>query len=115
MMLAGLDLTDDQKAQVKQIFESERDANQAARQAQHEARQALQAAIFGANGAGANVAALQAKVMAGEQALLAQHVATQKALSGILTVEQKVKLLERGGRRGGGERGPGFGRGREIK
>jgi hypothetical protein len=41
--------------------------------------------------------------------------ATQQALAGILTAEQKAKLLERGGRRGGGERGPGFGRGREIK
>lgn len=109
LMLAGLGLTDDQKTQVKALFEGEREATKGDAQALREARQALHAAIFG--GGNADVAGLQAKLLAAEQAMLAHRIANQTALAGILTAEQKAKLLARGGGRGPG-RGPGGGGGR---
>ena len=108
MMLAGLDLSAAQQEQVKALFESERETNQAGQQAIGDARQALHAAIFANvvdNGA---VAALQAKIVAAEQAQLSRHVQTQLTLSGILTADQRAKVLTHRGR---GGRGPGQGRG----
>lgn len=108
MMLAGLDLSAAQQEQVKALFESERETNQAGQQAIGEARQALHAAIFANvvdNGA---VAALQAKIVAAEQAQLSRHVQTQLTMSGILTADQRAKVLTHRGR---GGRGPGQGRG----
>ena len=98
MMLAGLDLTSDQQAQVKALFESERDANQAALESLAEARHALHAAIFANVVDPGAVAALQTKIGAAEQAQLARHIQMQTALSGILTADQRAKMLARGGR-----------------
>ncbi len=98
MMLAGLNLSADQQAQIKTLFESERDSRQAGMRALADARQALHAAVFAnAVDAGA-VAALQAKVIAAEQAQLAARVQTELTLAGILTPDQRAKLLARGGR-----------------
>ena len=114
-MLGGLDLTADQQTQVKQLMESERDASRQSRQALGEARQALHAAIFGSPGDSAAVAALQARVVAAEQAQLNREVQLQLTLAGILTPEQRAKVLARkgpGGLGDGGSRGPrGFGGG----
>jgi Spy/CpxP family protein refolding chaperone len=109
IMLRGLDLTEDQQTHVKALLESQREANQAGMKAVAEARQALHAAVFGAAGSG-SIADLQAKLSAAEQAQLARRVEAQIALAGILTPEQKAKLLERGGRGGRGPGGPGNGR-----
>lgn len=103
MMLGGLDLTDDQKAKVKTLFESEREANQDGAKALNDARQALRDAIFANAVDGGAIANLTAKVAAAEKAQLERHVQTQQALAGILTPEQRAKLAERGGR------GPGRG------
>lgn len=105
MMLAGLDLTAAQQEQVKALVESERDANQAGRQAIGEARQALHAAIFANVVDPGAAAALQTKITAAEQVQLAREVQTQLTLSNILTPEQRAKMLNR--------RGPG--RGGNIK
>lgn len=105
MMLAGLNLTTDQRAQVKTLFESERDSHQAGMKALAEARQALHAAIFAPVVDSGAVAALQAKIAAAEQAQLAARVQTQLTLAGILTPDQRAKLLARGGR-GMGRGGP---------
>ena len=106
MMLAGLDLSADQQAQVKTLFESERDSHQANMKALAEARQALHAAIFANTVDSGAVASLQAKVAAAEQAQLAAQVQTQLTLAGILTPDQRAKLAARGGR-GMGRGGPG--------
>ena len=115
VMLGGLDLTADQQTQVKQLMESERDASRQSRQALGEARQALHAAIFGSPVDSAAVAALQARVVAAEQAQLNREVQLQLTLAGILTPEQRAKVLARkgpGGLGDGGSRGPrGFGGG----
>ncbi len=106
MMLAGLNLSADQQAQIKTLFEAERDSRRAGMRALADARQALHAAVFAnAVDAGA-VAALQAKVIAAEQAQLAARVQTELTLAGILTPDQRAKLLARGGR-GPGRGGPG--------
>jgi Spy/CpxP family protein refolding chaperone len=102
MMPAGLDLTAAQQEQVKSLFESERDANQAGRQAIGEARQTLHAAIFANVVDTGAVAALQVRITAAEQAQLAREVQTQLTLAGILTPEQRAKMLTpRGPGRGG--------------
>lgn len=110
MMLGGLDLSDDQKATVKALFDSERDANQDGVRVLHDARQALHDAIFANAVDGGAIASLTATVAAAEKAQLERHVQTQQALAGILTPEQRAKLADRRGR------GPGrgrFGGGRE--
>jgi Spy/CpxP family protein refolding chaperone len=107
MMLAGLDLTANQQEQVKALFESERDANQAGQQAIAEARQALHAAIFANVVDPGAVSALQAKIIAAEQAQLSREVQSQLTLSGILTADQRAKMLA--------QSGPGRGRGGNIK
>lgn len=106
MMLAGLNLTNDQQAQVKSLMESERDVTQASARALAEARGALHAAIFANTVDTGAVAALQAKVAAAEQAQLAQEVQTQLAVAGILTPDQRAKMAARSGR-GPGRGGPG--------
>ncbi len=105
MMLMGLDLSSEQQAQVKTLFESEREANQAGRQAVAEARQALHAAIFANVVDPGTIAGLQEKIAAAEQAQLKRSVDTQLTLSGILTPEQRAKVLARDGRGGRGGRG----------
>ena len=110
MMLAGLGLTEAQREQVKALFESEREINQAGQQAIIVAREALHAALFANVTDGSAIAALQAKIIAAEQVQLSRHVQTQLTLSGILTAEQRARVLARQGR---GGRGPG--RGGEIK
>lgn len=105
MMLAGLDLTAAQHEQVKALFESEREAKQAGQQAIGEAREALHAAIFANVVDHGAVTAVQAKITAAEQAQLAREVQVQLTLSGILTADQRAKVLEHKGR----GRGPGRG------
>lgn len=105
-MLAGLGLTDAQQEQVKSLFESERAANQQSMQAIGELRQQLHAAVFAPTVDQTAVSALQAKIVAAEQAQLSRHVQTQLTLSGILTPEQRAKVAARQGR---GGRGPGNG------
>lgn len=107
VILGGLGLTEDQHAQVKALFESERASHQANVKALMEARSALREAIF-ANSVDANaVAALQARIVAAEQAQLSAEVKTELALSGILTPEQRAKVATRRGpgRAGGGRIG----------
>lgn len=113
MMLAGLDLTDDQQARVKALLDGERDANQDGAKALQEARRALHDAIFANAVDGGAIAALTAKVAAAEKAQLERHVQTQQALAGILTPEQRATLAARGGRGPGrGGFGGGFRQGR---
>lgn len=95
MMLAGLDLTEQQKTQVKSLFESQRDAGHGDMQALIEARQALHGALFANVVDAGAIAGLQAKVAAAEQAQLEKHVKNQLALSAILTSEQRATLLAR--------------------
>lgn len=110
-MLGGLNLSDDQQAQVKAAVEADRSANKDLRKAAGDAHQALRAAILGANANSGDIASLQAKVAASEQARLAADVKLQTTIAGILTPEQRAALLARGGpgRGRGGDSGRTFG------
>jgi Spy/CpxP family protein refolding chaperone len=110
--LAGLDLTESQQTQLRELLEGERAGGRESAKALGDARKALHDAIFAASPDTNAIAAAQSAVVAAETAALADHVQAQSAIAKILTPEQRAKLAERGDRAGRGPRGPrggGFG------
>lgn len=94
MMLRGLDLTDEQKAQVKTIMQSSREASKPLREQMKANRQKLQALSDSGNFDQAQVQAL-----ADEQGRLTAQMIVEKEkvksqISAILTTEQKAKAAE---------------------
>jgi len=94
MMLRGIDLTDDQKAQVKTIMQSSRESSKPLREQMKANRQKLQTLSDSGNFDQAQVQAL-----ADEQGRLTAQMIVEKEkvksqISAILTTEQKAKAAE---------------------
>lgn len=94
MMLRGLDLTDEQKAQVKTIMQSSRESSKPLREQMKANRQKLQTLSDSGNFDQAQVQAL-----ADEQGKLTAQMIVEKEkvksqISAILTPEQKAKAAE---------------------
>lgn len=94
MMLRGLDLTDEQKAQVKTIMQSSRESSKPLREQMKANRQKLQTLSDSGNFDQAQVQAL-----ADEQGRLTAQMIVEKEkvksqISAILTAEQKAKAAE---------------------
>ena len=111
MMFRGLDLTDEQKAQMKAIHEANKGSMQPLMEAMKANRQRMQEATANGNFDEAAVtaianehAALSAQMMVARERIKAQTFA-------ILTDEQKVKAAEMRQNRGEGFKGRGMRRG----
>jgi periplasmic protein CpxP/Spy len=95
MMLKGINLTDDQKAKVKQIGQTFRDSTQSLRQDLQTKQQALHQA---AEGGTFDEASTTQKLteMAGLQAkLMGERFKMQQAILSVLTPEQKTQLEQK--------------------
>jgi Spy/CpxP family protein refolding chaperone len=108
--LATLDLSDDQKTQIKAIFAAHKDEATAFRAQMKTDRDALKAAASAANPDPATVGTAFLKVRADGQAAAAKMKAVKGEIDAVLTPEQKAKLdgwiaahrqLRRGALRGG--------------
>ena len=89
-----LNLTGDQKAQIKSIFRSERDTLAPLLAALHEARENLRAAIRASDANETSVRAASAKVAAAEADLAVERMKLYGKIAPILTDEQKQQLAE---------------------
>ena len=103
--LATLDLTDDQKAKVRTLFETEKPKYEALRQEGRAARQALRAAADAEKADPLAVGAAYLRVDANRKTARAERTGTRQKLDALLTAEQKAKLdgwiaAHRQGRRG---------------
>jgi Spy/CpxP family protein refolding chaperone len=90
--LATLDLTDDQKAKLKELAETERTRREAFREEGRTAREALRAAAAAASPDPAAVGAAFLRVDAHRKAIRAERGSSREKLEAILTAEQKAKL-----------------------
>ena len=89
-----LNLTGDQKAQIKSIFRSERDTLAPLLAALHEAREKLRAAIRASDANETSVRAASAKVAAAEAELAVERMKLYGKIAPILTGEQRQKLAK---------------------
>jgi Spy/CpxP family protein refolding chaperone len=90
--LATLELTDDQKAKAKALFEAEKPAFEALRQEGRAARETLKASSAAATPDPAAVGAAYLRVEAHRKAVRAQREASRGKLEALLTAEQRAKL-----------------------
>ncbi|MBK9373037.1 MAG: Spy/CpxP family protein refolding chaperone [Holophagales bacterium] len=90
--LASLDLTDDQKAKVKELLEGERPKYETLRQEGRTAREALRTATKAATPDPATVGAAFLRVDAHRNAMRAERDASRQKLEALLTAEQRAKL-----------------------
>ena len=90
--LATLELTDDQKAKTKALFEAEKPAFESLRQEGRAAREALKASAAAAAPDPAAVGAAYLRVDAHRKAVRAQREASREKLEALLTAEQRAKL-----------------------
>jgi Spy/CpxP family protein refolding chaperone len=101
------DLTEQQREQVKAIFEAERQG-QAERGADMKLRQALEQELLADSPNLQRIEELKQQILAAHSESLTRHIAIQQKINQVLTAEQRAKARERIGQRG--ERG---GRGRQ--
>ena len=90
--LASLDLTDDQKAKVKELLEGERPKYEALRQEGRTAREALRTATASATPDPATVGAAFLRVDAHRKTMRAERESSRQKLEALLTAEQRAKL-----------------------
>ena len=100
------DLTDQQKEQVKAIFEAERQGQQGP-PADMKLRQALEQELLADSPNGQKIEELKQQILSAESESLNRHIAVQQKISQVLTAEQRAKARERIA-----QRGEGRGRGR---
>ena len=93
-MLRGVDLTDEQKASIKAIHESERSARTGP-PADVTVRRELQAEIFADGPDAQKIATLQQQLVQAQGEHLAQELAVQQKVAAVLTPEQRAKVRER--------------------
>lgn len=113
--LASLDLTDAQKAKVKELLEGERPKFESLRQEGRTAREALRTATKSATPDPATVGAAFLRVEAHRNAMRAERQSSRQKLETLLTAEQRAKLegwtsAHRQMRRGAAGAGPRAGR-----
>jgi protein CpxP len=108
-MLRGLDLTDQQKADIKAIRDGERDARSGP-PADAQLRRQLQAEVFADAPDAQKLASLQQQIVQADAARLAQQIATEQKVAQILTAEQRAKVRDDLAKGPQGRRGDGAGR-----
>ena len=107
-LLRGLDLTEQQQAQLKALREADRDSRQGP-PADVTLRRQLQTELFADVPDDAKVASLQDQLAAAQSERLAKEVAAEQKIAQVLTAEQRAQVrqrLEQGPAARGG-RGPG--------
>ena len=87
-----LNLTDDQKSQIKTILAGQRDKLQPQLAALHEARENLRTAIRAGNATETSVRAASAKVAAAESDLAVERMKIYGKIAPVLTDEQRQKI-----------------------
>ncbi|MGK2857334.1 MAG: Spy/CpxP family protein refolding chaperone, partial [Thermoanaerobaculia bacterium] len=87
-----LNLSDDQKTQIKGILETSAPVLKALHETLATDRQALRAAIEAAPQVGCDIGNAMIKVQTDEKAIRAEHEKVKLAIEAILTTEQKAKL-----------------------
>lgn len=92
--LRGLDLTDEQRAQIRGIHESERQAQQGP-PADVQLHRELQAAVFADTPDAAKIAALEQQLVQAHSERLARRIAIQQKVAQVLTPEQRAQARER--------------------
>ena len=90
--LATLDLTDDQKAKVRALFEAEKPKYEALRQEGRAAQQALRAAADAEKADPLAVGAAYLRVDANRKTARAERTGTRQKLDALLTAEQRARL-----------------------
>jgi Spy/CpxP family protein refolding chaperone len=90
-MLRGLDLTDDQQAQIKAIHDAERDARQAP-PADAQLHRQLQAEVFADSPDTQKLATLQEQILLAQAARLTTRLEVEQKVAQVLTAEQRVKV-----------------------
>jgi periplasmic protein CpxP/Spy len=95
MMLKGINLTDDQKAKVKQIGQTFRDSTQSLRQDLETKRQALHQAAEGGTFDEASTTQKLTEMAGLEAKLMGERFKMQQAILSVLTPEQKTQLEQK--------------------
>jgi Spy/CpxP family protein refolding chaperone len=109
MPFAQLNLTDDQQARVKAVFDEQRGSGETAREALSTAQDELRKAIFGsATPDMAQIDALTTRIAGLQADALRAHTTAQLKIAAILTDEQRQQMATARPPRG---RGPGRGPG----
>jgi periplasmic protein CpxP/Spy len=105
--LTRLNLTDQQRKQVRAIMQEARTGNEAPGQKAGELRRELHIAIFADSPDHGRIDQLKAAIAGAEASALEARIATDLKIAQILTPEQRAQAREARGRRGGGrgERG----------
>jgi Spy/CpxP family protein refolding chaperone len=111
--LAGLNLSEDQRARVADIERAGRDEAAPIEKDLRVAQNALHCELFADARDAGKVGDLSARVLALQHQLADLHVKTASSLADVLTAEQRATVRAREGRSGGpGRGGPGRGFGR---
>lgn len=103
--LRGIELTDDQKAQIKALHDAER-ADRQGPPAVASLHRELQAELFADNPDAQKVGALQQQLAQAQAAQLSRQIALEQKLAQILTAEQRAQVRERFASRGPSQAGP---------
>ena len=93
-LLRGIELTDDQQAQIKAIHDAERQERQGPPPEAALHRQ-LQAELFADTPDAAKIAGLQEQLAQAHTAMLAKQVEIEQKIAQILTAEQRAAIRER--------------------
>jgi periplasmic protein CpxP/Spy len=94
VMLRGLDLNEDQQAQIKAIHDAERDSHQGP-PAEFELQRQLQAEVFADAPDAQKLTSLQQQIAQAQSARLSNRIATEQKIAQVLTAEQRAKVRER--------------------
>ncbi|MGH9372671.1 MAG: Spy/CpxP family protein refolding chaperone [Vicinamibacterales bacterium] len=92
--LRGIELSDDQKAQIRAIRDAERQSQEGPPAALQLHRQ-LQSEVFAESPDAQRLAALQQQVLQAQAAELAKRIALEQKLAKVLTPEQRASVRER--------------------
>jgi periplasmic protein CpxP/Spy len=94
MPLRGIDLTDDQRAQIRAIHEAERSERQGP-PADVQLRRELQLELYADAPDAQRIADLQQQLLQAESARFAKHAEMQQKVAQVLTPEQRARVRER--------------------
>jgi Spy/CpxP family protein refolding chaperone len=89
-----LDLTEQQRTEIRGIVEEQRTAGQALQQNMRQAQQQLMAAIYGGSAESGSVEDIVSRIAELQKQALAADVAVQQRVAPLLTDQQKQQLLQ---------------------